>query len=119
MINQNFIQSIQQTFNKTYNGKMVDRLQKAGHSDTNPFNGKIHLGLYIPDYTMRDVFLTVQTKKPDNVIGEYHVWVRPLSKEVYLGMPDNTFKHVDEVYALVNGSGMLLPATIIDDTKSW
>ena len=119
MLNQNYIQTIQQTFNKGYNGRLVTKLEKAGHNDSNPFNNTIHLGLVISDYTLRDVFLSVQTKKPDNVVGEYHIWVRPLSKEVFLGMPDNTFKHIDEVYSLINGSGMMLPPTIIDDSATW
>ena len=118
-MNQNFVVSIQQTFTKDYNTKMVQRLQSEGFNDANPFDKNIHMGLYLSDYTMRNIHLTVQTKAPTNVIGEYHVWVRPLSKEVYLGLPDGTFKHIDEVYAIVNGSGSILPTTVLDDTGTW
>ena len=118
-MNQNFVVSLQQTFNKDYNTKMVVRLRNEGFSDANPFDDNIHVGLYLTDYTMRNVHLTVQTKQPETVIGEYHVWVRPLSKEVYLGLVDGTFKHVDEVYAILNGSSSILPTTILDDTRTW
>lgn len=118
MVNQSFIQSIQQVFNKEYISAMVHRLQKAGHSDSNPFNNKVDLGLTMTDYTMRDIMVTVQTKKPTHVLAEYHVWIRPLSKEVYLGVSGD-FKHIDEVYSVINGSGFYPVAALPDDSNSW
>lgn len=133
MLNQLYIQSLQITLNKTYCSKLVDNLERMGHCDAKPFNGFVDIGLYISDYTMRSVYLTVQTKMPDFKMSEYHIWIRPLSKEVYMATPPITtdietdpgfsndlFRPIDEVYSYLNGgTGWYKEVSLPDDTESW
>ena len=133
MLNQLYIQSLQITFNKTYCTNLVKNLEKNGYCDANPFNGIINIGLYITDYTLRNVFVTVQTKMPTEKQSEYHLWIRPLSKEVYIATPPVTtnietdpgfskdlFRPIDEVYSFLNGgTGWYKELTVIDDIENW
>lgn len=133
MLNQLYIQSLQITFNRHYVESMVKNLQGMGYSDANPFNGSVHIGLYIGDYTLRSVYVTVQTKMPSQALDEYHLWIRPLSKEVYVATPPITpeievdpgfsqdlFRPIDEVYSYLNGgTGWYKPVQVIDDLQSW
>lgn len=133
MLNQLYIQSLQITFNKAYNENLVRKLQSMGFNDANPFNEILHIGLYISDYTLRSVFLTVQTKMPTQALSEYHVWLRPLSKEIYVATPpltshieidpgfkDVLFRPIDEVYSYLNGgTGWYEYPEVLDDTRTW
>jgi hypothetical protein len=118
MLNQNCLMVIQQYFSKARNRDFVYGLKKEGYSDTNVFEDFVLLSL--GSFGLKKVLVTVQTKEP--VLRkdlDYHVWIRPISLETYLGM-SNTFKHIDEVYMLVNGgSDYSKPAVEADNTLSW
>lgn len=119
MINQNNLMVITQTFTKAYNSKFVQRLRKAGYNDANPYN-ELHV-LSVDLFQLKNVMVSVQTKVPTYYVGDYHVWIRPLSKETYLGT-NSGFKHVDEVYMIINGgTDWYVPSPLIDidATNTW
>ena len=118
MLNQNCLMVIQQYFNKSRNGEFVLGLKTEGHSDLNVFEDFVLLNF--GSFGLKKLLVTVQTKKPIlRTDIDYHVWIRPLSLETYMGMSGD-FKHIDEVYMLVNGgTSFSAPGVELDDTRSW
>ena len=114
MLNVHYITGIQMAFTEQYITSMLKNLKSMGYGSSKPFSSEILVAAPIPDTLPIKAWLTVQQNEPQHRLSEYHIWLKPLSQQIYIITPQGPML-IDTVYGILNGSEGIEASTFIDD----
>lgn len=120
MIQPDIISRIQNVFNSKYVKDLILHAHELGYRDSNPLNSPSIMGFEPESLGSQNIWVTVQTKKPEVAVADYHVWIRPLSHKVMVGTGYGKTEFISIQGAADRfAGGEFDDEEVLDDTKAW